>query len=118
MPRSTPVIAATRDAVMKSSEINQLTDELIGEAVLSLLKEHCPISLQSLIAKLEAMKIHEPNVQRRETMTQIIAQMNHNNGKSMDTNPTHEESEWNRDEMDNVYPLFGDRQQGSADKKH
>ncbi len=118
MPRSAPIIAATRDAVMKSSEINQLTDELIGEAVLSLLKEHCPISLQALIVKLKAMESHEANELRRETMARIIAEMSHNNGATVNISPTNEQSGWDKGHMGNVYPLFGDNQQGSSDKKH
>ncbi|KFX07525.1 hypothetical protein KP22_05385 [Pectobacterium betavasculorum] len=103
---------------MKSSEINQLTDELIGEAVLSLLKEHCPISLQALIVKLKAMEAHEPNGLRRETMARIVAEMSHNNGAAVNISPTNEQSGWDRGAMDNVYPMFGDNQQGSFDKKH
>ncbi|MBN3079758.1 MULTISPECIES: hypothetical protein [Pectobacterium] len=103
---------------MKSSKINQLIDELIGEAVLSLLREHCPISLQALIVKLQAMESHEPNEGRRETIVRIIAEITHNNGTSMYLSPTNEVGEWDEDEIDNVYPLFGGRQQGSSDKKH
>lgn len=42
-----------RDTVMNSDDFDPLTDLLIGEAVLSLLKSKGPISQQALIGKLQ-----------------------------------------------------------------
>lgn len=49
-----------RDTVMNHNDYDPLTDVLIGEAVLSLLKSKGPISKQALIGKLQAMQAGEP----------------------------------------------------------
>lgn len=48
-----------RDTVMNRNDYDPLTDLLIGEAVLSLLKNKGPISKQALIGKLQAMRAGE-----------------------------------------------------------
>lgn len=99
---------------MNRSEIEQLTDELIGEAVLSLLREKGPVTLKALIARLKVMEVSEPEGQRREAIAQVIAQISN---KTMPgrRNPTREHNEWDRD---NVHSLFGDKQPSGASKKH
>ena len=54
-----------RDTVMNSDDFDPLTDLLIGEAVLSLLKSKGPISQQALIGKLQAMQAGEMDSKRR-----------------------------------------------------
>ena len=44
---------------MKRSDVDKLIDELIGEAVLSLLKENGPINTHALVQRLRSMKSHE-----------------------------------------------------------
>ncbi|KHN92074.1 hypothetical protein KKH3_21010 [Pectobacterium actinidiae] len=51
-------------------------------------------------------------------MARIIAEMSHNNGATVNISPTNEQSGRDNGDMGNVYPLFGDNQQGSSDKKH
>lgn len=57
---------------MKSSEFDRQADELIGEAVLALLKGKGAINTQTLVAKLRAMEAGETDVQRREAIVRVI----------------------------------------------
>jgi hypothetical protein len=61
-----------RDTVMNSDDFDPLTDLLIGEAVLSLLKSKGPISQQALIGKLQAMQAGEMDSKRRNALGRII----------------------------------------------
>lgn len=63
---------------MNSSDADKLTDQLIGEAVLSLLKEHGPITTEALVQRLRDMKIHEKDPRRRETLAKVIAEIGSN----------------------------------------
>lgn len=69
--------AAIRDAVMKSREIAQREDELIGEAVLALLKSKSPINAQALIVRLRAMQAEETDEVRREALARVIEEISH-----------------------------------------
>lgn len=53
---------------MNRSEKDQLTDEIIGEAVLSLLREKGPINMRVLIARLRSMETSESDPGRREAI--------------------------------------------------
>ncbi|WP_342325137.1 hypothetical protein AAEY27_10235 [Kosakonia sp. BYX6] len=101
---------------MNSSENEQLTDELIGVAVLSLLNDNAPISTKALITRLRSMEAHEPDSERRQTLGQIIAEIDSDNLAAMRRSAI---SQRNPDEEshDNVYQLFGEKQPGGS-KKH
>ncbi|WP_395489119.1 hypothetical protein ACG1VR_14150 [Cedecea davisae] len=63
---------------MKRSDDEQLTDEMIGEAALSLLKSNSAISTRALVAKLEAMFISEQDTRRRKVLQKIIEEIEGN----------------------------------------
>lgn len=105
---------------MNRSEIEQLTDEIIGEAVLFLLKESQPINIQALIRKLRVMKDEEPDAQRRKMMSDVIAEVS-NTVVATRRKPIPEQKALDRDarkSRDNVYQLFDDSQQSENSKKH
>ncbi|MEX5412228.1 hypothetical protein GV764_06150 [Atlantibacter hermannii] len=105
---------------MNRSEIEQLTDEIIGEAVLFLLKESLPINIQALIRKLRVMKDEEPDAQRRKLISQVIAEVS-NTVVATRRKPIPDVNALDRDarkSRDNVYQLFEDNQQPGNSKKH
>ncbi|HDS1152883.1 TPA: hypothetical protein QDZ66_003683 [Pluralibacter gergoviae] len=67
--------AVIRDALMNKSESENLNDELIGEAVLFLLKSKGPITTQSLLTALRAMESSERDPVRRQALTSIVAEI-------------------------------------------
>lgn len=58
---------------MNRSDIDQLTDELIGEAVLSLLKRKAPVSSMALLTELRNMQAVERDPRRRGVFPLIVA---------------------------------------------
>lgn len=98
---------------MSRSEIEQLTDELIGEAVLSLLSENGPVNTRALIARLRAMEAKEADTRRRETLGRVIAEINKTIKVSM-----REQTKSESKQQDNVVQLFGSSQQQGTSKKH
>lgn len=58
---------------MNRSDIEQLTDELIGEAVLSLLKRKAPVSSMALLTELRIMQAVERDPRRRGAFPLIVA---------------------------------------------
>lgn len=60
---------------MNRSENEVVMDELIGEAVLSLLKTNGPITTQSLLMTLKAMEGVERDAGRRELLAAIISEI-------------------------------------------
>lgn len=60
---------------MKISEKEQLTDELLGEAVLALLRAKGPISIKLLIGKLKDMERSEKDSVRHKTLREMIAEI-------------------------------------------
>ncbi|TDN56614.1 hypothetical protein [Scandinavium goeteborgense] len=56
-------------------QTDQITDQLIGEAVLSLLKRKGPVSTLALLAELRNMLAVESDPRRRETLPIIIAEV-------------------------------------------
>ncbi|EOL8941930.1 hypothetical protein ACM91Y_003443 [Cronobacter dublinensis] len=99
---------------MNRSEKDQLTDEIIGEAVLSLLREKGPINMRVLIARLRSMETSESDPQRREAIACVIAEIS-TNTVSGRRNGAHGRKEWNGD---NVHSLFGESQSSDGTKKH
>lgn len=73
-----PVMEMTiiRDTVMNNGDFDPLTDVLIGEAVLSLLKNKGPINTQALLSKLQSMQAREADKKRRDTLGHIIDEIN------------------------------------------
>lgn len=100
---------------MNRSEIEQLTDEIIGEAVLTLLKSHGPINTHALIVALGNMEANEGNSQRREAIRSVIGEVSNmasRQGKKTQT------SDSNAEHRGNVLQLFGHRQPDRAKKMH
>lgn len=60
---------------MNSSENEQLTDVLIGEAVLFLLRGKSPVTTRALIARLHAMLAQETDVRRRKALNSVIVEI-------------------------------------------
>ncbi|HBT4312724.1 TPA: hypothetical protein MBS28_000895 [Klebsiella aerogenes] len=58
--------------MMKSSQSDRVSDEIIGEAVLSLLKTNRPINIPTLLVKLRLMQAAETNHQRRNAIIAVI----------------------------------------------
>ena len=50
---------ACRETVMNSSDTEEITDEIIGEAVLALLKTNRPITTPTLLVRLRLMQATE-----------------------------------------------------------
>lgn len=97
---------------MKRSEIEQLTDEIIGEAVLSLLADNSPINTQSLINRLRSIASSESDGQRRNILASIIAEISSGTERKQHLRET---SQW---KDDNVHQLFGSRQQSGKRNNH
>ena len=106
---------------MNSSDADKLTDQLIGEAVLSLLKEHGPITTEALVQRLRDMKVHEKDPRRRETLAKVIAEIGSNSFPLKRRRTAQEritrEGPLN-DNRDNVVPLFGNGKPSDPKKIH
>jgi len=103
---------------MNRSEIDQLTDELIGEAVLSLLSENGPVNTRALVTRLRSMEAKEADGRRREILGRVIAEINNNTQVSMRHEAGREQKDPESEHKDNVFQLFGSSQQQSTSKKH
>lgn len=57
---------------MKRSDIERLTDELIGQAVLLLLKRKAPVNSMALLTQLRSLQAVETNAVRRRAFTSVI----------------------------------------------
>lgn len=106
---------------MKSSNADKLIDTLIGEAVLSLLKERGPVTTEGLLQRLRIMKEHEKDPRRRETLARVIADIGSKNSafirrRTAQGRPIREGSL--KDNRDNVVPLFGDGKPSNPRKIH
>ena len=106
---------------MNSSDADRLIDQLIGEAVLSLLRERGPVTTEGLIQRLRSMKAHEKDPQRRETLARVIAEIGSNDpafkrrrtaqGRITREGPLN-------DNRDNVVPLLGNGKPSDPKKIH
>ncbi|RWT29158.1 hypothetical protein LMJ45_09625 [Enterobacter cloacae] len=106
---------------MNRSDAERLTDQLIGEAVLSLLKERGPLTTDSLVQRLRKMQIHEKDPRRQETLARVIADIGSKNSafirrRTAQGRPGREGSL--KDNRDNVVPLFGDGKPSTPRKIH
>ena len=106
---------------MNRSNADKLTDQLIGEAVLSLLKEHGPITTEALVQRLRDMKVHEKDPRRRETLAVVIAEIGSNSiaftRRRTAQGRSKREGSLN-DNRDNVVPLFGSGKPSDPKKIH
>jgi len=106
---------------MNSSDADRLIDQLIGEAVLSLLKERGPVTTDALIRRLRNMKAREKDPQRRETLAMVIADIGSNNiafkRHSTAQGRTVREGSL-KHKRDNVVPLFGNGKPSDPKKIH
>lgn len=106
---------------MKSSDADTLTDQLIGQAVLSLLKEHGPVTTEALVLRLRDMKAHEKDPRRRETLARVIADIG---SKSLGLKRRRAaQGRMKREgplsyQRDNVVPLFGKGKPSDPKKIH
>jgi probable RcsB/C two-component-system connector len=99
---------------MQRREREQLTDELLGEAVLALLKEKGPISIKILIGRLKHMARTEQDSVRREALKEIITEISaHPVASDL------KKSEFTAQQpTNNVYSLFSHTRAVSSGKKH
>ena len=99
---------------MNRSEIEQLQDEIIGEAVLSILRENGPINNKAVVARLKAMEDREPDARKREAIARVIEEVSDKlaNKRSRDRVAPDEP------DRSNVYPLFGEGGPSRISKKH
>ncbi|AZL62082.1 MULTISPECIES: hypothetical protein [Enterobacter] len=106
---------------MKSSNADKLIDTLIGEAVLSLLKERGPVTTEGLLQRLRIMKEHEKDPRRRETLAVVIAEIGSNSiafiRRRTAQGRTKREGPLN-DNRDNIVPLFGSGKPSDPKKIH
>lgn len=105
-----------RDTVMNHNDYDPLTDVLIGEAVLSLLKSKGPISKQALIGKLQAMQAGEQDKKRRNAIGRIIDEISNmvarrGNNKTVGTSGA-------KHKWDKPNSLLGSPQQPGTNKIH
>lgn len=99
---------------MNRSEIEQLQDEIIGEAVLSILRDNGPINNKAVVVRLKAMEAKEPDARKRDAIARVIEEVSDKltNKRSRDREAPDES------DRSNVYPLFGDRSPSQISKKH
>lgn len=60
---------------MYRSEVDKLTDIVIGEAVLALLKEDAPVSGATLISRLNAMLKQEEDEGRQQALRRALSEV-------------------------------------------
>lgn len=99
---------------MNRSEIEQLQDEIIGEAVLSILRDNGPINNKAVVVRLKAMEAKEPDARKREAIARVIEEVS-----DKLTNRRREPTEdVNEPDRSNVFQLFGEGSQSRISKKH
>ena len=113
---------AIRDAGMNRSHVDKMVDELIGEAVLSLLKENGPINTHALVQRLRSMRIHEKDPERQEAISAVIAEISDSTDgafkhyKAVQHSVPREGARTMNN--DNVVPLFGNGKPADPKKIH
>lgn len=99
---------------MNRSEIEQLQDEIIGEAVLSILRENGPINNKAVVVRLKAMESKEPDARKREAIARVIEEVS----EKLANKRSHDRETPDEFDRSNVYPLFGDGSPSPINKKH
>ncbi|MDV0596395.1 MULTISPECIES: hypothetical protein [unclassified Enterobacter] len=106
---------------MNSSDADRLIDQLIGEAVLSLLKERGPVTTEGLLQRLRVMEVHEQDPWRRETLAVLIAEISSNSNafirRRTAQGRTNREGSLNEN-RNNVVQLFGNGKPSDPQKIH
>ncbi|HAS1784848.1 TPA: hypothetical protein I4G64_08255 [Enterobacter cloacae] len=106
---------------MNSTDADKLIDLLIGEAVLSLLKERGSVTSGGLIKRLRDMQAYETDPRRRETLATVIAEISSDtvafNGRRTAQGRTEREGTL-QSKQDNVVPLFGNGKPSDFKKIH
>ncbi len=106
---------------MNSSDADRLIDQLIGEAVFSLLKERGPVTTEGLLQRLRVMEVHEQDPWRRETLAELIAEISSNSNafirRRTAQGRTNREGSLNEN-RNNVVPLFGNGKPSDPQKIH
>ncbi|CAM6258889.1 hypothetical protein I6M88_01645 [Citrobacter sedlakii] len=99
----------------RSEEYERLTDEIIGEAVLTLLKSHGPISTQALIVTLGNMKANAGDSKRQEAIQSVMTEVTAMAARKRQRARRPDSHAGRRG---NVLELFGSRQSDSTKKMH
>lgn len=99
---------------MQIREREQLTDELLGEAVLALLKEKSPISIKILIRRLKHMAVTEQDSVRREALKEIITEIS----AHPVANDLNKSELTAKQRTNNVYSFLSHPRAVSSGKKH
>lgn len=107
---------------MSRSKREQLIDQLIGEAVLSILYDNGPISTRSLIERLQTMEASERDAQRRNVIADVIADISHQRLGISRRNSVSAQQQWDMEspikQKNKAYPLFDDSPDPGSSKKH
>ncbi len=96
---------------MNRSEHQQIIDEIIGEAALTLLQQSGPVNSQALIDQLQSMKEQSADNARREAVAAAIVEVRNSisaGKKQRDEQP----------QRDNVHQLFASKAASGSDSKH
>ncbi|BCG09241.1 MULTISPECIES: hypothetical protein [Buttiauxella] len=107
---------------MNRSKREKLIDQLIGEAVLSILYDNGAISTRSLVERLQIMEATERDDHRRDVIADVIADIsNHRLGLSRRA-LIPAQNDGDRDgqieQSNNVYSLFDESPVPGSSKKH
>ncbi len=96
---------------MNRSEHQQLIDEIIGEAALTLLQQAGPVNTQALLDQLQRMKDQSAEPTRCEAVAAAINEVrnSHLAGKKQRDEPQ---------QRDNVHQLFASKAASGSDSKH
>ncbi len=97
---------------MYRSNEERLTDKLIGEAVISLLKSKSPISTDRLIAQLQFMAVSADNINRKSACERIINEIRH------DLTDKRARISYEVRDVDNVRHFFNAEGPSDDKKKH
>lgn len=100
---------------MNRSENEQLTDVLIGEAVLFLLRSKKPVTTRALISRLRNMVSVETDIQRRELLEHVIAEIS---AREKDVQRQRTVDKAQHRKADNVLTLFGAKHRSGTSRKH
>ncbi|MCU6668724.1 hypothetical protein M8013_08180 [Enterobacteriaceae bacterium H4N4] len=99
---------------MHRTKNEKLKDDLIGEAVLLILKNNGPINFKALASKLRAMAMGESDPERQAALAAAVAEIEQRNAGSAN-NPAETRGNYS---IDNMHHLMTKNSQPRADKKH
>ncbi|MCU6664295.1 MAG: hypothetical protein ACRDD5_05310 [Silvania sp.] len=99
---------------MHRTKPEKLKDDLIGEAVLLILKNNGPINFKALASKLRAMALSESDPERQTALAAAVAEIEQ---RTSGHASNHAEIRGNYS-IDNMHHLMTKNSQQRADKKH